>query len=74
MAGADGDIGAFTGQRLGNGTSDAARAAQDDGVLSFEMQIHFGFLLLITGECGRKSRRNQHLSSRRGLPARRSVG
>ena len=44
IAGADGDIGAFTGQRAGNGTPDAARAAKDDGVLSFEMQIHFGFL------------------------------
>ena len=40
IACADRDIGAFAGQRVRNGASDAARAAEHDGVLAFEMKIH----------------------------------
>ena len=34
------DIGAFAGERRRNRPPDAARAAKDDGVLSFETEIH----------------------------------
>ncbi|MHC2565981.1 hypothetical protein ACVIVD_008016 [Bradyrhizobium liaoningense] len=39
------DIGAFTGQRRRNRPPDAARAAEDDGVLAFETEIHCWFSL-----------------------------
>ena len=40
MPGADRDIGAFIRQRICNRAPDAARAAEYDGVLCFEMKIH----------------------------------
>ena len=37
VARAQADIGAFGRQRVGDGAPDAARAAQNDGVLAFKM-------------------------------------
>ena len=40
LAGADGDVGAFGRERVGDGASDAARSAQHDGALLLELQVH----------------------------------
>ena len=40
IARADGDVGAFARQRFRNRAPDAARAAQYDGVLALELEVH----------------------------------
>ena len=40
VTGADGHVGPLVGERLGDGASDAPRAPGDDGVQTFESQIH----------------------------------
>ncbi len=54
---ADGHVGALLHQQIGNGPSDAARAAGDDGLPAFQAQIH--------GRCSPLNARQRAPSARR---------
>ena len=45
IAGADGDVGAFRDKCFGDGATDAACAAGDDGLFAFESEVHLIFSL-----------------------------
>ena len=81
---ADGDIGAFPGERCSNCAPDAARASQHDSILSFQAQIHRRFLRVVFSSLAIAQRRSKravhgrrwekHAIPRRRQPAGRRVG